>query len=83
MSNVFISYRRDDAASEAILFRDAVRREYGEKSVFMDTSSLQAGSVWSDEIKAGLSTADLVIVVIGPEWLRSGTSEWGMRRIDK
>jgi pterin-4a-carbinolamine dehydratase len=83
MSNVFISYRRDDAGSEAILLRDAVRREYGEKSVFMDTSSLQAGSVWSDEIKAGLSTADLVIVVIGPEWLRSGTSEWGMRRIDK
>src|SRR5271165_6281954 len=60
-----------------------MRREFGEKSVFMDTSSLQAGFVWSDEIKAALSRADSVIVVIGPEWLRSGTSEWGMRRIDK
>jgi pterin-4a-carbinolamine dehydratase len=82
MPNVFISYRRDDAGSEAILLRDAMRREFGEKSVFMDTSSLQAGSVWSDEIKAALSTADSVMVVMGPEWLRSGTSEWGMRRID-
>jgi hypothetical protein len=61
MSNVFISYRRDDTGSEAILLRDAMRREFGEKSVFMDTSSLQAGFVWSDEIKAALSTADSVI----------------------
>jgi hypothetical protein len=36
-----------------------------------------------NEIKAALIAARTVIVVIGPEWLRSGTSEWGMRPIDK
>lgn len=83
MSSVFISYRRDDAGPEAILLRDAVRRELGEDSVFMDTSSLQAGVVWSEEIKNALAASHTVLIVIGPEWLRSGSSEWGMRRIDK
>lgn len=83
MPTLFISYRRDDSSSEAILLRDAMRREFGDQSVFMDTSSLQAGSVWSEEIKTALAAAHTVIVVIGPEWLRSGSSEWGTRRIDK
>jgi hypothetical protein len=47
MPSLFISYRRDDSGSEAILLRDAMRREFSEESIFMDTSSLQAGSVWS------------------------------------
>lgn len=82
MPTLFISYRRDDSGSEAILLRDAIRREFGDKSVFLDTSSLQAGCVWSEEIKTALVAADIVIVIIGPEWLRSGSSEWGTRRID-
>src|SRR5262245_11749628 len=83
MPSVFISYRRDDTGADAMLLRDAVRREFGEDSVFMDTSSLQAGGVWPDEIRKALAATQTVIVVIGPEWLRSGSSEWGMRRIDK
>lgn len=80
---VFISYRREDSASEAISLRDALRREFGEESVFMDTSSLQAGMVWTDELKNGLNAASAVLAVIGPDWLRAGSSEWGQRRIDQ
>jgi hypothetical protein len=39
--------------------------------------------VWSDEIRGALTEAHTVLVVIGPEWLSAGSSEWGTRRIDK
>ena len=80
---VFISYRRDDGGSEAIALRDALRREFGEESVFMDTSSLQAGVVWADELQAGIEAAETVLAVVGPDWLRAGSNEWGQRRIDQ
>src|SRR3954462_5694088 len=80
---VFISYRRDDAGSEAISLRDALRREFGEESVFMDTSSLQAGAIWAEELQAGIGAAETVLAVVGPDWLRAGSNEWGQRRIDR
>jgi hypothetical protein len=45
MPSFFISYRRDESSAEAILVRDAIRRELGNESVFMDTWSLQGGGV--------------------------------------
>src|SRR5581483_1598221 len=81
--SIFINYRRDDAGSEAMLVRDAVRHEFGDDFVFMDTSSLQAGAVWPEEIEAGLRSATAVLVVIGPDWLRAGSNAWGQRRIDQ
>jgi pterin-4a-carbinolamine dehydratase len=80
--SIFISYRRDDAASEAMLIRDALRREFGDKFAFMDTSSLQAGSEWPKRIKTVLVASKAVLAVIGPDWLRAGSNEWGQRRID-
>jgi pterin-4a-carbinolamine dehydratase len=82
MAIVFISYRRDDSGSEARLLRDALQREFGTDSVFLDTSSLQAGTIWPDELQEGLKRAQIVLAVIGPEWLRAGSDEWGQRRID-
>lgn len=80
---VFISYRRDDAGAEAIAINNALHREFEVDSVFMDTSSLQAGDVWPEKLQAMLEIAETVLVIIGPDWLRAGSSEWGQRRIDR
>lgn len=82
MLTVFISYRREDAGPEAALLREAVRRVFGEGAVLMDTS-LEAGVIWADELKAGIEAADVVLAVLGPDWLRAGNDEWGQRRIDQ
>ena len=82
-AQIFISYRREDTASEAGRICSAIYREFGEDSVFMDTSSIQAGAKWPEEIQSALKAAETIIVVIGPEWLRVGSNEWGQRRIDQ
>src|SRR5262245_56682882 len=73
-AQIFISYRREDTASEAGRICSAIHQEFGEDSVFLDTSSIQAGAKWPEEIQSALKAAETIIVVIGPEWLRVGSN---------
>lgn len=79
---IFISYRRADCTSEAGRLYGSIIKELGEEVVFMDTSSIELGTQWTQEIENALQSAQVVIVVIGPNWLRI-IDEWGMRRIDQ
>jgi hypothetical protein len=60
----------------------ALRQAIGPDLVFMDTSSVEPGSKWPDAIKNSLTKADAVLVIVGPQWIRSA-DEWGRRRIDQ
>jgi hypothetical protein len=82
IESIFLSYRRDDSAAEVRALCVALQQEIGPNLVFMDTSSIKPGSKWPDAIKDSLTQADLVLVVIGPKWIRS-SDEWGRRRIDQ
>ncbi|AFZ17920.1 4a-hydroxytetrahydrobiopterin dehydratase [Allocoleopsis franciscana] len=79
---IFISYRRADSAAEAGRLHSTISRELGEEVVFMDTSSIEIGTQWSEELEEALQAAQIVIVVIGPDWLRI-SDEYGLRRIDQ
>ena len=78
----FISYRRDDASAEASRISRSVRDAFGEDQVFMDISGIEAGDRWPDELAIALREAQILIAVIGPNWLRLG-DEYGIRRIDQ
>ncbi len=80
---VFINYRRDDSAAESMLIAKAIRAVVGNNNVFMDSSSIEYGALWPEHIKSALLGSRYVLAVIGPEWLRAGSDEWGQRRIDK
>ncbi|MCB1226500.1 MAG: toll/interleukin-1 receptor domain-containing protein [Verrucomicrobiales bacterium] len=82
-AEVFVSYRRDDAAAEAKLIHECLKAKLGGPKVFMDVSSIQPGQKWPDEISRNLNTASTAVVVIGPKWLMAGSNEWGLRRIDE
>lgn len=82
MLRTFINYRRDDAAAEAQLIAESLRRAGGKHAVFMDSTSIDPGAKWPDRIRLALEESHTVIVVIGPGWLRAGINEWGQRRID-
>src|SRR5206468_6258755 len=82
-SRIFLSYRRDDAGGEAHAIRVALRQEFGAGVLFVDSASLEPGAMWPEELRSALERTDTVLAVIGPDWLRAGTSEWGERRIDK
>jgi pterin-4a-carbinolamine dehydratase len=80
--SIFVSYRREDSAAEAGRLRTSLLRQFGGEAVFMDTSSIQAGAEWPSSISSALESARVVLVILGPEWLRI-SDEWGERRIDQ
>jgi pterin-4a-carbinolamine dehydratase len=78
----FVSYRRDDASAEALNVKSALTRHFGDRSVFLDTSSIDAGVRWADRLEGALDAATAIVAVIGPAWLTAGQNEFGERRID-
>lgn len=80
-NSIFISYRREDTAAEAISVANQLREHFGLDAVFLDVESMDAGSKWTTDLHHAIQSAR-VVIVLGPDWLRSGMNEWGQRRID-
>jgi pterin-4a-carbinolamine dehydratase len=80
--NVFINYRRLDSEADAGRLMDSLRRKLDGVTLFLDSSSLELGKEWPASIRESLGQASDVIVLIGPNWLRAGSDEFGRRRID-
>lgn len=78
---VFISYRRDDAAGYAGRLEEALERRLGPGSVFRDVLDIPPGADFVAAIRARLSGARVVLVLIGPRWAGGDTP--GGRRIDE
>ncbi|MCL4254702.1 MAG: M23 family metallopeptidase, partial [Anaerolineae bacterium] len=67
MPRIFISYRRMDSQAIATLIYHRLVKTYGEKNVFLDTKTIRSG-LWWEQVKAALTHADVVVVVVGPKW---------------
>jgi hypothetical protein len=81
MSSIFISYRRDDASGQAGRLFDRLRERFGEDHVFMDVSDLRPGQDFVTEIERALEGSDVMLAVIGPQWLDAKGNS-GQRRLD-
>ncbi len=71
---IFISYRRADLGGFAELLvkpiKDRLEERFGSSSVFLDVESIRPGQRFDERIDARLAQADVVLVIIGPDWLR-------------
>ena len=67
---VFISYRRQDLAAQAMQLRDQLAGLINPEAVFFD-QDMRPGSDFPDEIKQALARVKLVLVLIGPGWLQA------------
>jgi len=74
LPRIFISYRRDDSAVRARRLHDALDQHFGEGHAFMDVESIEAGLDFARAIDLAVRSGDVMLVVIGNEWLvdRSG-----------
>jgi hypothetical protein len=81
MAGIFISYRRDDASGHAGRLFDRLAARFGREHVFMDVTDIAPGDDFTQVIEASVGTADLLLAVIGPQWL-SAAEPGGARRID-
>ena len=73
MTNVFISYRRDDAGGHAGRLYDHLdTRLDGE--IFRDVDAIAPGADFVTEIEHAIEVSDALVVIIGRRWLDPGSS---------
>jgi hypothetical protein len=69
MTNLFISYRRDDAGGHAGRLSDRLIARFGSERVFMDVQDIQPGQDFAQVIEQTLARCDHLLAVVGPRWL--------------
>ncbi len=72
---IFISYRRDDAAGYARAVYDELARQFGAERVFMDVDDIGAGHPFDEAIERAVGDAKVLLVMIGKRWLGERTGQ--------
>jgi hypothetical protein len=87
MARIFISYRRDDTSGYAGRVYDRFVSHFGANNVFMDIDSLEPGTDFLEALKNMVPTCEVLLAVIGRQWLnvtdhegRSRLGDSGARR---
>jgi formylglycine-generating enzyme required for sulfatase activity len=81
MARIFLSYRRDDGSGHAGRLFDRLSQHFGRDNLFMDIDAIDPGLDFVEAIKNAVGSCDVLLVVIGRQWLTSTDSE-GHRRLD-
>lgn len=66
--SIFINYRRDDSAANALSIAQYLQRKFGEGNVFLDIEQIHAGAEFPSVLKSTLNNCKIMLVVIGPTW---------------
>jgi len=80
-SRIFISYRRGTSSAHAGRLADRLSAEFGGDYVFMDVDTIEPGADFVDYIEEAVGSCDVLIALIGGEWLEC-RDETGSRRLD-
>lgn len=79
-ANIFVNYRRDDSAGHAGRLYDHLIKLFPGR-VFMDVDTIEPGIDFADVITQAVGCCEVLIVVIGREWLHLKDAT-GQRRLD-
>jgi len=80
-NSVFINYRWTDSAGYAGRISDRLKDHFGKDAVFMDVDTIGAGLDFVKELQNGVQCCDVLVVLIGHNWLNT-KDENGKRRLD-
>src|SRR5512143_3857308 len=78
---IFINYRRDDSAGYALNLYGYLSNHFGEDNIFMDINKIEPGDDFRRALANEVSTCDVVLVMIGRQWLNIKDVR-GQRRLD-
>jgi len=81
LATIFICYRRDDSGPAAGRIYDRLEAHFGRGQVFMDVDDIPLGVDWRDWLDQQVRGSDLVLAVIGRDWLGAADTGSG-RRLD-
>src|SRR5436853_1703917 len=74
MPKIIISYRRADSGVITGRIRDRLAQHYGADSIFLDIDNIPFGMDFRKNIADALAKNDLLLAVIGPDWLGTASS---------
>ena len=83
MVRIFISYRRNDTGGHARWLGSLLAAHFGEAQIFFDESKIKPGQDWPTEIKDNLDACEVLLAVIGPDWLSAQNPKTYQRRLDE
>jgi tetratricopeptide (TPR) repeat protein len=78
---IFISYRREESRWSARSLHDRLSAHFDRKQIFMDIDAIALGEDFVKAIETTVAKCDVLIAVIGTNWLIS-KDEQGNRRLD-
>lgn len=78
---IFISYRRKESSGYSRLVYDRLWAAQPDWDIFMDVEGIPVGENWRNVLGARIDSSDIMIVLIGREWLTM-TEPDGVRRLD-
>ena len=76
---IFISYRRDDSAGYAGRLFDRLNAHFGAKQIFMDIDNIEPGEDFRKVIENAVGSCDVLLALIGKQWLNIAGAD-GQRR---
>ncbi len=81
MSTIFINYRRDDSGTDALLLSKELAGKIGDCDIFIDVRNIPAGRNFVQELQDRVATCDVLLAVMGPDWLDI-CDDQGKRRLE-
>jgi hypothetical protein len=78
--NIFISYRRNDAAYIATFLFEGLEDRFGRSRLFKDVDSIDLGENFVAKITAAVESCAVLLVVIGARWLDAADERRRRRR---
>lgn len=81
MGGVFISYRKIDSADIVGRMYDDLSTRFESSEIFRDVTSIPLGTDFREAIENALKNCDVLIAVIGSQWLNAEDNN-GKRRLD-
>ena len=79
---IFISYSRNDSSASAGRLADRLSSHFPSNQIFMDVDSVDPGEDFVKTIEESVGSCDVLIAVIGINWLTS-SDRAGKRRLEK
>jgi hypothetical protein len=65
----FVNYRTKDEASTALLISRHLSERLGEQNVFLDTRSIEPGTLFDDALLRNVWRSDVMVSIMGTSWL--------------
>ncbi|HEY3477235.1 MAG TPA: toll/interleukin-1 receptor domain-containing protein, partial [Anaerolineales bacterium] len=67
--HIFLSYRRLDSEGYAGRLFDRLSAHFGKRNLFMDVVAIDAGVDFAQELEEAVQKCDVLLALIGPQWL--------------